>query len=243
MSRYSLKQALEELGEKLRLPVEDYVREELVLGPSPWRESDWFKGIQQEARERDGGQEPNIPIDRVLGEYIPTEKLVRLYVDEIRDAADKLGVEFDALLHVVRYHEAGHAVTHLGRDGGGQCMTVEEFGGLDGGTNPSPLVESFAQCLCRLLCEGDSNLENAFDKLEKRQSSAYQRWGELYNWSPKLESQWQSREEVLRQMLLAARAQGHGANLERVKLAAELNAFARRLIGVCACQPKRGPPC
>ncbi len=93
--RYSLKQALDELGKRLRLPVDDYVREELVLGASPWRDSDWFKGLQEQARETEGeqksDQEPVIPIDRILGEYIPTEKLVRLYVDEIEAAANTLG--------------------------------------------------------------------------------------------------------------------------------------------------------
>ena len=215
-ARYCLRDALDELGERLCLPVYDYVREEISLERSPWH-----------------GQVDEIEIDKMLGVYVPQEKLVRLYVVEIRAAADNLNIKFDDLLHVVRYHEAGHAVTHLGRDGAGQCMTVEEFNGLDGGLNPSPLVESFAQCLCRLLCEEDERkvLTDAFDRLEKKQPPAYRQWRELYDWQPKVWTEHRPpREEVLRQMLLAARAQGGGANLDRVQLSVELNAFVPGLI-------------
>ncbi len=118
-------------------------------------------------------------------------------------------------------------MTHLGRDGAGQCMTAEGFNGLDGGRNPSPLVESFAQCLCRLLCEEDQEkvLTDAFDRLEKKQSPAYRQWRELYDWRPQMGWAWQKREELLRLMLQAARALGRRANLANVKLSADLLAL------------------
>jgi hypothetical protein len=55
-----------------------------------------------------------IPIDRLLGEYLPERRAIRIYKTEIELVARSLKCEDHILQTEVRLHEYGHAFVHLG---------------------------------------------------------------------------------------------------------------------------------
>lgn len=59
-------------------------------------------------------EEGPIPIDRLLGEYLPERRAIRIYKTEIERVARSLKCEDHLLQTKVRLHEYGHAFVHLG---------------------------------------------------------------------------------------------------------------------------------
>lgn len=126
--------ALQAIAEKIGFHLKDTVKEMETEKPSPI--------IQK--RKRQEYEEEWIPIDKFLGEYLPDEQVIKLYMKEIRDVAKRLVVDVQILRRVVELHEAAHAIVHLGRDADGRNFNNGSFKMVDKGADPSPLHETFA---------------------------------------------------------------------------------------------------
>lgn len=60
------------------------------------------------------GEGDLLPIDELYGIYCAADRRIEIYVDRIRQDAKLFGAEPEDLIYLVRLHEYGHAVTHLG---------------------------------------------------------------------------------------------------------------------------------
>jgi hypothetical protein len=63
-----------------------------------------------------GNRDERWSIESLLGRYDPTEKKISIFDKGIEYAAQRLSVQPELLKYVVRIHEWGHAVFHLGVD-------------------------------------------------------------------------------------------------------------------------------
>lgn len=173
--------ALQRVSERAGLHLKDKVLQVETREPSPIRlkrhgrhRRDWEKGWEW---ERDRQREIElIPIDKFLGEYLPQDQQIKLYLEEIEVSARKLGVDQGVLRRVVEIHEAAHAVVHLGRDADGRCWSVSDFQMADSGRDPSPWHETLAQLLCWHCVKDDPALLECFEKLNERQPLEYRHW-------------------------------------------------------------------
>jgi len=109
----------------------------------------------------------------ILGTYSPDSRTIRIYERTCEIVAKSLEISPDDLVKVVMAHEAAHAVTHLGRDDGGNIWV--DFSNADRND-----LEKFAQSysLSYLKNRGLRNQEDIFLILSKHQSLAYNTWGE-----------------------------------------------------------------
>src|SRR2546425_7341709 len=55
-----------------------------------------------------------IEIDEYLGLYLPSERKIKVFRENVRRAAEMLGCQERDLEYVVWYHEQAHAILHLG---------------------------------------------------------------------------------------------------------------------------------
>lgn len=166
--RHSYGNALRIIAEIAGLRVTDTVNQANLETPTSIKhESD-----QKSAIDEDGF----IPVDGRLGAYAPHERVIELYLGQIRETAKLLDVRAEALEFVVGLHEAAHAVVHLGRDIDGENFDTQSFLRVDDGAEPSPLHETFAQLLCFAAVKNDSELRLCFDKLNQRQPEVYRHW-------------------------------------------------------------------
>jgi len=156
---------------KLGLLLRDFIWQIETRDPSPIRKRDGWK----RKRDRERAIEL-IPIDKFLGEYLPQDQQIKLYLEEIEVSAQKLGVKADALRRVVEIHEAAHAAVHLGRDADGRYWSASDFQMADSGRDPSPLHETLAQLLCWHCVKHDPILLDCFLKLSERQLPEYKHW-------------------------------------------------------------------
>lgn len=120
-------------------------------------------------------------IDELLGVYFPRQQRIELYTDNIRDCAADLDVSPDDLRTVVAFHEAGHAVDHLGLDADGNRHEDGDFIGMDGGRNPSPLKETVAQLITRAAVKDSIDLAACFLRLSACQPLPYRQWEPFAN--------------------------------------------------------------
>lgn len=117
-----------------------------------------------------------LPITELLGEYIAGKHLIVIYDRVVEAVAKSLKITASQLELVVLYHEAAHAVTHLG---------IDEDGGIwDIFTEADPIdKELFAQ-FYTLKCfqdQSDHSSEHAFRLLANGQPSIYNSWHSLEN--------------------------------------------------------------
>lgn len=61
-----------------------------------------------------GQLEEQIPIDDVLGRYFPEKNLIEIYCTSIEGIANRFNWDPLCLRYLVRLHEHGHAIDHLG---------------------------------------------------------------------------------------------------------------------------------
>lgn len=126
-----------------------------------------------------------IPIDDYLGLYNPVSRRIILWNKGIESAATVLRCAAKELEHIVRYHEFGHAIVHLGFDkSGGQC-DLAQFRSID-----RRIQESLAQLLAfegmtiRIGSASDDEERSVWLKmrdtvlpsLESRQPPQYRNW-------------------------------------------------------------------
>ena len=130
-----------------------------------------------------------IPIDGVLGLYVPSTREIWIYVEMIREVAQHLRISPDDLQFKVRLHEYAHAMVHLGIEPWEQffdqppSFSADEYGDWEGflksrldlfcnkidDTFHELLAQSFAWCLL----DGDEPRRHTFVKLMGRQPEHY----------------------------------------------------------------------
>jgi len=68
------------------------------------------------------------PIDVLYGQYDPTTRSIKIFVNRINQDAKTFGAEPDELLELVRIHEHAHAVIHLGSRADDVHRDLSDFG-------------------------------------------------------------------------------------------------------------------
>ena len=103
-----------------------------------------------------------------LGEYYSVEKKIVVYDERCKWTAERLKVDPQVLIDKVFAHEAGHAVSHLGKDKEGNIWT--NFGQASRNN-----VELFAQLYAFKLFEEKENADalDAMQKLGRNQTRPY----------------------------------------------------------------------
>lgn len=132
-----------------------------------------------------------IPIDECLGLYQPRAKRITLFQRGIAAAADLLRRATEDLQrvtvdleHVVRYHEWGHAIVHVGLDKGRHQCELGDYNRTD-----ERVHESIAQLLAWQAIEENirkseshqakatrNRIKDIFIRLEHRQTPKYRNW-------------------------------------------------------------------
>ncbi len=125
-----------------------------------------------------------IAIDECLGLYRPRRKRIVLFRRGITAAAKIPNCDAEDLQHVVRYHEWGHAILHIGVDKDGRECDLRDYNRID-----EHVHESLAQLLAWRAIEQNvresrnprvqtrwKKIEDVFTQLEVRQPPAYRSW-------------------------------------------------------------------
>ncbi|MFZ2410095.1 MAG: hypothetical protein WAW23_00850 [Candidatus Methanoperedens sp.] len=161
--------ALQSIAEGLGLHLNDTVMQIETADPSP------ITLERQKQEQKEEGLEL-LPIDKLLGQYFPEDKLIKLYKQEIIDAANRLNVNPETLKMIVVLHEAAHAIVHLGKDADKKNFNTKAYCMVDSGSDPSRLHETLAQLLCYHYVKDYPKLLECFEKLNKHQPPVYNLW-------------------------------------------------------------------
>jgi hypothetical protein len=168
--------SLEMVAANLGFHIKDFIREVETQESSPIT----LRREEQKKRKRKTEEVFKeivlIPMDKFLGEYLPDDHLIKLYIRDIRRAARGLIVRGEDLTQVVRFHMAAHAIVHLGRDADGRNFNTGAYKMVDGGVDPSPLHETLAQLICYHCVLSDKDLLQCFERLNKHQPWQYKLW-------------------------------------------------------------------
>ncbi len=81
---------------------------------APARLSERYSAEQPIFAPQSPDEDPQVPIDQVLGKYDDRKRLITIYVKNIARFAKKLQCTEAELLYVVRLHEYAHALDHMG---------------------------------------------------------------------------------------------------------------------------------
>jgi hypothetical protein len=145
------------------------------------------------------GSGQNVQTTNLLGAYNPSIRLVTIYTKPIEWSARVLSVDTRASANIVFLHETVQALCHIGRDLDGRMWN--DFGqppDRDINFRPSVMLETLAQYFSLRLLERleDSNLMNAFERLNNVQPEEYTVWRRMRHVTI----------EQIRKVLLRARA-------------------------------------
>gem|GEM_PF-4914618 len=176
----SISSALKAVSEKAALIMKARISVEEKKGDAPLTKQ------FEEKLEQGGKDNIMIPIDRLLGEYIPEKRKIVLYRDQIRRVAEKIARIQKAepeemerkLRRIVELHETAHAVIHLGRDADGKEFPPDQYKQID-----IKLEETIVQLLC-YFCMEEADLANDFEKLCEFLAPEYRLWEKFRNIQP-----------------------------------------------------------
>lgn len=163
--------ALQMVAEKIKFSLKENVSMIKTIEPSPI-----FKKSKKIRQFDESKKKEFIPVDELLGVYLPDEKTIKLYEKEICACAMELGVLELHLTKIVELHEAAHAIVHLGEDEKGGKFNTEAYKSVDKGQKPSPLHETLAELLTYHCIKENYDLIECFEKLDKVSPEEYQNW-------------------------------------------------------------------
>jgi len=110
-----------------------------------------------------------IPIDRLLGQYVSEERKIILYEAAIQEVSKHLKCDSPVLRTVVLFHEAAHAILHLGKDLDRKALGLHD-------KMSEQVHETFAQLFCYYICKDDPELMDCFEKLDNILEDIYRHW-------------------------------------------------------------------
>ena len=156
-----------------------------------------------------------------LGRYSAETKTVTLFRKRLQECSEKLGVRVDLLREVVRLHEYGHAIFHVGFAADSTRMSLRGYKRID-----LTVHETIAQLLTvRGIALGTANANNSRVR-DAWQEIAADVFPKLEAVSPKIYSEWRKfahlNDRQLRALLLATRNGTSLAEMQGWSLIAEV---------------------